>query len=229
MEIRQDGDMTLERPRAEDPYQKLPERPGVLGDKPRRHRRRAASGQLRSRPAATRSPALAWSGRPGGNQELLVTCFDPDAPTPSGFWHWFAVDLPGRRHQLCQAGSRRRRRLPPGGRLPSAQRHRRGVVRRSRAARRRLPAPLLLRGPRGRRGEPRGRRRRQPRRRVLQPGVQDYRPRDHRRHPPGLSRTDGRARRPRRRRTPARSLSMPDDYEGRRRRDARPPPVRAPG
>jgi hypothetical protein len=46
------------------------------------------------------SPDLSWSAGPAGTKSYVITCYDPDAPTTVGFWHWLVMDIPGARTSL---------------------------------------------------------------------------------------------------------------------------------
>jgi Raf kinase inhibitor-like YbhB/YbcL family protein len=65
------------------------------------------------------SPALSWSGAPGGTKSFAVSIYDPDAPTGSGWWHWVVFNLPPGTTSLPKGAGDVKKKLMPKGAIQS--------------------------------------------------------------------------------------------------------------
>jgi hypothetical protein len=103
-----------------DPYAFLPEVPGfTLTSSSVRDGQPLPLAQLSGMfgvpGGQDRSPQLSWSGFPQETKSFVVSMYDPQAPTGSGFWHWVVADIPASVTELAEdAGAPDTTALPAG-------------------------------------------------------------------------------------------------------------------
>eukprot|EP00547_Thalassionema_nitzschioides_P014768 CAMPEP_0194242332 /NCGR_PEP_ID=MMETSP0158-20130606/7898_1 /TAXON_ID=33649 /ORGANISM="Thalassionema nitzschioides, Strain L26-B" /LENGTH=194 /DNA_ID=CAMNT_0038977397 /DNA_START=73 /DNA_END=654 /DNA_ORIENTATION=+ len=106
-----------------DPYEKIPKARSFNlesddlvdgGDMPAPRLSKIAGIEVGS----DKSPSLRWDGFDKRTKSFMVTCFDPDAPIPSGFWHWCLYDIPLDITELeAGAGNPDKSKLPIGAKM----------------------------------------------------------------------------------------------------------------
>jgi Raf kinase inhibitor-like YbhB/YbcL family protein len=106
--------MKLDRPVPPDPYTLLPKVP-LFDIASEDVRNNEPMHSMYSKSGGDVSPQLRWKGAPKETRGYAVTCFDPDAPIPSGFWHWVVVGIPANVDLLARgAGAADGKSLPKG-------------------------------------------------------------------------------------------------------------------